>query len=434
MSVVVAIEDVGVCRKQLKIEVPAAAVQAELQRVAEEYRKAARLPGFRKGKVPLEVVRRRFEKEIRQEVIDRLVPRFWRQAEAESELEPLLPPSLADVEFDSESSLVFDAVVEVRPHVELGPIGDFELPQIRIEPTPEEVDEAIEELRRRHGEWVDVDRGAARGDLVAGELTRLGEDEAAGTSQPVSFEVGDPSVWEELTLAATGHSAGGEVELERTTDGETHRYRLRLDNVRERELPPLDDDFAGRVGELEDVAALRREVEERLRAGRRREARRQREEAVLEQLRSRHPLELPQGVVRQETERMVRAYLENLIRQGVDPERAGIDGRQLFEQLEPRGEREVHARLLLDAVAEQSDVQISEAELEASLAALARAQGKSTPAVRQALDRSGRLRELRDQLRRDKALAQLLGESPGTPAADGAAGGGVGSPPPAESG
>ncbi|MDX1385902.1 MAG: trigger factor, partial [Thermoanaerobaculia bacterium] len=251
MSVVVAIEDVGVCRKQLKIEVPAPAVQAELQRVTEEYRRQARLPGFRKGKVPLAVVRKRFEKDIRQEVIDRLVPRFWRQAEAESELEALLPPTLAEVEFDFESSLVFDAVVEVRPRVELGPIGDFELPQIRIEPTPEEVDQAIEEIRRQHGEWVDVKRGAARGDLVAGELTRLGEDEAAATSQPVSFEVGDPSVWEELTLAATGQSAGGEVELERSTDGESRRYRLRVDSVHERELPPLDDAFAAQVGDLE---------------------------------------------------------------------------------------------------------------------------------------------------------------------------------------
>ena len=120
MSVVVSVEDVGPCRKQLTIEVPQPAVEAETRRIVGEFRKRARIPGFRKGKVPAELVRQRYEREIDQEVVDRLVPRYWHQAEAESELDALLPPRVEQVDHDPGVSLRFTATVEVRPQIEIG--------------------------------------------------------------------------------------------------------------------------------------------------------------------------------------------------------------------------------------------------------------------------------------------------------------------------
>lgn len=415
MSVVVSVEDVGICRKQLKIEVPAPAVEAETERVTREYRKAARLPGFRKGKVPLGVVQKRFGEEIRKEVIDRLVPRYWHQAEAESGLEILMPPSVEKVDFEGGASLTFDAVVEVRPEIALGDIDSFELPEADTEPTEGEIDDSIEDLRRRVAEWRDAGRPAARGDLVAGQLGLEPDEDEGGeppAPQPVSFEVGDENVWEELTLAATGKEAGGEARLERQEgpEGPLRRYRLQIEAVRERDLPPLDDEFAAKVGKFDSFEALRTGVAERLRAAKRQQSRRVRERAVLDQLRARHPLELPRGVVDKETENILRSYAEDLAQRGLDPEKADIDWQQLFEQLRPQGEKEVHGRLLLDAVVAELGVEVTEDEFETSLAALARVQGKSTPAVRQALDRAGRLGDLRTQLARDKALKRLMGE------------------------
>ena len=115
MSVVVSSEEVGPCRKQLTIEVPQPAVEAETQRVVGEYRRRAKVPGFRKGKVPAQLVRQRYEREIDQEVVDRLIPRYWRQAEAEGELDALLPPRVESVDHDPGVSLKFTATVEVRP-------------------------------------------------------------------------------------------------------------------------------------------------------------------------------------------------------------------------------------------------------------------------------------------------------------------------------
>ena len=127
MTVVLSVEDVGPCRKQLKIEVPQPALQAETERVVKEYAREARIPGFRKGKVPAGMIKQRFRKEIEQEVVDRLLPRYWHQAEAEQRIDPLLPPEVQDVDHELGQSLTFTAVVETRPPVALGDYRSFDL-------------------------------------------------------------------------------------------------------------------------------------------------------------------------------------------------------------------------------------------------------------------------------------------------------------------
>lgn len=412
MSVILEFEDSGPCQKKLKVEVPAPAVEAETQRVVAEFRRNAKLPGFRKGKVPTELVERKFKSDIDQEVIDRLVPRYWRQAEAEKQLEPLSAPTLDDVDLVPGEGLTFVARVEVRPEIDLGGLDGFDLPEIQTEPTADEVDEALEELRRNAGEWQAVDRAAARGDRVLGEIRRIDDEE--GDPQPYAVELGDERVWEELSLELTGKSAGQEGEFERTqeVDGvsETHGYRVRVDTVQERELPELDDELAGKIGEFETVEALREDLEKRIGASKQQQRRREREKALTDQLRERHPLALPEGVVDNEIEGMLREYAESLASQGVDLEKAGIEWPALAEQVRPQAEKRVHARLLLDAAADQLEVEVEEADFEKALAAIARAQGQTTSAVRQALDRSGRLGGLRASLRRDKTLRRLLGE------------------------
>ncbi len=398
---------------------PAPAVEAELERVAQELRRRVRLPGFRKGKVPFEVVRQRFREDIEREAVERLVPRYWRQAQAEARLEPLLPPRVENVDYKPGLPLVFRATVETRPEIELGELGGFFLPQPAIEVGDAEVDSALAELRRRAARWVPVERPAAAGDLVEGDLAEIPLGAEAGTAtgagQRVAFEVGDPTVWEELWRAAPGVSAGEAFEFNRV-DGEgeamrNRRFRLAVAAVRERELPPLDDELAHRLGKFADLAALTEDVRQSLLAAKRREARRLRERALLDQLRERHPVPLPAGVVEHEVEHLLQDYADGLRLQGVDPQRASIDWRAAAAELKPQAERRVHARLLLDAAAERLGVAASEEELEATLAALGRAQGKSAQAARQALDRSGRLAELKAQLRRDKTLRRLLGET-----------------------
>src|SRR5687767_5782317 len=220
-----------------------------------------------------------------------------------------------------------------------------------------------------------------------------------------------------------GMSAGQTETFERHEEAVQHgdhehpardrRFRIAVTAVKERDLPPLDDEFAKRVGaDFETADQLREAVTLRLRSVKRDERREQRQRALLDQLRERHPLELPQGVVRREVEGIVQDYAENLARRGIDVEHAGIDWNAMANEMLPLAEQRVHARLLLDAISDAESIQVSEEEFELTLAALARARNTSTPALRKSMDENGQLATLRSQLRRDKTIRHLLGEMP----------------------
>ncbi|HEX4961080.1 MAG TPA: trigger factor [Thermoanaerobaculia bacterium] len=423
MSVVLSLQDVGPCRKQVKVEVPAPAVEAETQRVIQEFGQRVRMPGFRKGKVPAEMVRRRFAKDIEHEVKDRLLPRYWKQAQAETSLEPLLPPEVNEVaDLQPGEPLTFVATVETRPQIELRNTQDFDLPNPPTDPGTLEIEETVDSLRKQVAAWVLVARPASRGDRVSLEVTSLASpDHPEGKTDKVQIEVGDPQVWEEMSLAVQGLSVGQETTFERrhehppaTEGGEptvhTQRFRVKVDAVEERDLPPLDDAFAAKVGNFATFEALREAVVRQLQESKQDQRREVRQRALLDQLRERHPLDLPQGVIRKEMEGMVQDYAENLARRGVDVEHAAIDWNRVGEDMQPMAEKRVHSRLLLDAIADAREIVVTEEEFERTLAVLARAQGVSTPVLRRKLDEDGRLASLRAQLRREKVTRALLGE------------------------
>jgi len=421
MSVVLAIEEIGPCRKQLKIEIPAPAVEAESSRVTGEYAKKARIPGFRKGKVPSELVRRHFGDEIRRELIDRLIPRYWRQAAAEKALEPLGPPAVEEIDLREGAPLVFTAVVEVRPEIELRNYRDFALPEPAVEPAAEEVTRALEDLRRSHAEWAAVDRPAAVGDRVKVDVQELDAHPPA-EPQSAEIELGSPRVWEELNLAVTGLAAGQSGQFVRHEgEGEAARERkfeARVVEVQAAKLPELDLEFVRHFGEFASVDAFEADVAHRLRHAKEDDARQERERALLDQLTERHPFELPEGVVRSETEALLREYAEGLVRRGVDLEQADIDWQRIGEEARPHAERRIKARLLLDAIAGRESIEVSEQEFEQALAVLARLQGMASGALRQRLDAADELGAMRARMRREKTVRYLLGEggAPSPPA------------------
>jgi trigger factor len=431
MSVVQSIEDIGPSKKELKIEVPAAAVDAETARVVKDYGRKLKIPGFRPGKVPSGVVRQRFRQDIDREVVERLVPRFWSQAETEAGLDPITPPELAGVEERTEGEpLVFTAQVEVRPEIEIGDLSGFEIPDPPAESTEEEIDAALEDLRRRAGGWTTVERAAGQGDLVSVEIEEVtpGKPEPEEGAEPdrVDVEVGAPQVWEELSLALSGLSAGQKGEFSRMHDeqGEVRErsFKLNVQEVKERELPDVDDALAREVGHFETLAELTDALRERLTAQKTSERNEARERALLDQLRARFPVAVPEGVVNRETESMVREYAESLARQGVDVENAGLDWRAVAEQARPGAEKQAHARLVLDAVAKKEGIAVSDDELDAFLARLASQEGGSPAALRRTLAKDGRLEAVRLRLRRGKTVRRLLGEEePESPAATGGA-------------
>ncbi|MGE0641409.1 MAG: trigger factor [Thermoanaerobaculia bacterium] len=439
MSVVLAVEEVGPCRMQLKIEIPTPAFEAETARVTADYGRKARIPGFRKGKVPANLVRKHFGREIEQEVVERLVPRYWRQAAAEKGIEPLTAPEVSVDPFLAGAPMTFTATVDVRPEIELRNYQDFNLPAPATEPTADEVQRTLDDVRRAHAQWIPVERAAATGDRAKIQITETTAvdpstaDEVA--VQEMEIEVGTPQIWEELSLAVTGLTVGQGSKFRRSEsvtpeaseesalvgpDGERignldkktveRTFDVKLVELSEAKLPALDDEFARHLGKFENIAEVEADVRRRIETAKRDDALRQRETAMLDQLTDRHPFPLPEGVILQETEELLREYAESLVRRGVDLEAAGLDWQKLGEQARPQAERRVKARLLLDAVSAKEGIEVGEEEFEQALAVLARTQGMAAQALRQKLDQGGQLAGLRARMRREKTVRRLLGE------------------------
>lgn len=436
MSVVTAIEDAGPCLKKLTIEIPATAVEAETGRVVEEFSRKVRIPGFRPGKVPTAMVRKRFRSEIEKEIVDRLLPRYWKQAQAEKDIEPLIAPTVDDLKFEDGAPMVVTISVETRPEIALGDYQSFDLPQDSAEPTEQDIDEQIVQLRKQAGRWLPVEREASRGDLVVADMRPVAgahdhgpEDSAAEhgpgsehaheheapRARPLFVEIGAPDSDEELSLALTGQKAGATFRhRQKHGDGEHahfHDFDVTVREVKEQHLPEANDEWAKNVGDFDTLTQLREMVGLRLRERKGDDLRRRRETALLDQLRERHPLALPEGAVRQETERMMQQWAEQISGQGADLQK--IDWERLSGDFREPSEKRVHARLLLDAIARKDGIRLDESVFESFLGLAASQQKTSSLALRQRLAEEGRLEGIRAQMLRDQTLAHLLGEKQG---------------------
>lgn len=440
MSVVTAIEETGPCKKKLTIEIPTTAVEAETGRVVEEFSRKVRIPGFRPGKVPVAMVKKRFREEIEKEIVDRLLPRYWKQAQAEKDIEPLIAPTVDDLKFEDGAPMVVTISVETRPEIALGDYQSFDLPQDSAEASEQDIDEQLERLRKQQGRWIPVDREASRGDLVVADMKPVGshnhghdhghaDDEDASPeafghghdhghehdepkARPLFHEIGAADSDEELSLALTSQKAGYTFRhKQKHGEGEHahfHEFDITVREVKELKVPELDDDWAKQLGDFEGIEQLRGVVAERLSERKKDELRQRRETALLDQLRERHPLALPEGAVRQETERLMQNWAEQIAGQGADLEK--IDWESLSGEFRQPAEKRVHARLLLDAIARKDGIRLDEGYFETFLAAAASQQKVSSLALRQRLAEEGRLEGIRGQMLRDQTLALLLGE------------------------
>ncbi len=442
MTVVVSRREVGVCRQEFDIEVPAGAVDSEYLRVARDYRRRARLDGFRKGKAPLELIRKRFAEAIEGDVSDRLAPKYWLMARDEEDVRAMLPPVVGPVEVVPGQPLRFTITVDVEPEVDLGDDRSFELPEPETEPTEMEVDEVLEQVRLDNSTWVPVDRPAVRGDRVRGRIHRsamsgyrepaAGEEDAHGrdadsrgpATHDIDMELGDEEVWTELTDNLTGLSAGQRASFERLEqedDIEQRRYDVEVDEVLERRLPDVDDDWAGELGAgIESVDDLREEIRGQVRGWKVEAAGREREDALLDQLCERYPVELPEAVVEREALRMARTYANDLTRRGVVPEQEELPWEQMLEAVRPQAGKRAQAKFLLDRIARADAIEATRDDIERSLEIMARVRNTNRGKLRRELARDGGLNVLARRVRRDRTVQALLEANAPADRSDGA--------------
>lgn len=425
MEIRVELEDLSSVKKKLRIEIAAEIARKEVERVANHYKKRVRLPGFRPGKAPVELVKRRFQKDIRQDVLQQLVPESYEQAVKEKGLQPLGRPSLENMDFEEGKPLLYEARFEVEPQVQLPEYRGLEVSAEEKPVTDDEIDQEIENLREKQARLVSTREPSVRdGDYAVVDLQGQALDEpggrpaAKGSRAPIVEENLLLKVGDEKTLQAFNETlAGMKVGEEETCEvqyppkypkaelaGKRVLFNVRLKEVKKKELPEVNDEFARDVGDYETLVQLRGKLKEELEANRLRNRENDLKNRLIDKLIEARDFEVPDVLIEERIDDKIRDLAYNIAAQGVDPSKANVDWSKVRAQLQPEAEKEVRARIILEKIANQENLEVSKEDLESELDQLANSMNRPKEKVRQHFQQENRMENLRHQILTREAL------------------------------
>lgn len=417
--------EVSETQKHLTFEVPSDTVSSEIHRVAGDYGRKARVPGFRPGKVPVGVIKQRYRDQILHDVAHELIPRLVDEALRERGLEPVATPDIRDVVLEEGQPLTFLAQFETIPPIDPGDCTGIALARPPAVLEVGAVDALLERLRERASKWHPVeDRPAAAGDAILMDLTRTpqgdgaaAEDAPAEPMQNVSIELGNPANPPGFDEHLTGVTADQTRDFTVTYPadyepaelaGTTVAYHAVIKGVRRRELPELTDDFAKEVSDLETLDALRDRIRQDLQREAEQEADHKVRHDLLQHLAGRMTAPVPTALVDREIDRRLEEFVRRLMDQGVDPMQAGLDWQEFRERQTPAATETVRSTLVLDAIARREQIEVSDDDVDAEIARFAERAGRTPAAVRARLEQEGGLDRIRTGIRREKTMTWLL--------------------------
>lgn len=419
--------DVSATRKELKIEIDAADVRAELERVTERYAAAVNVPGFRKGRAPNSVVRQRYKNEIRGEVVQNLVPQAINEAIGESALNVIGEP---DIHLDNnealdklgEQPLSIHAHVEVLPEVALGDYKGLEVVRRTRPVTDETVAAMVENLREQSASLQPVEeRGAEAGDTVTVNFTGRYIDPPAEEdikAEDVEVVLGSEGVLADFNEQLTGAKPDDVKTFvvkypadfsSQGLAGKEIEYTATVTAVRRKELPEIDDEWAKTFGEeIDSLDTLRTKLRENLTERASVESDHRLRDEVMGKLVAAHEFEVPESLVKNQSRRLLESTVRDMMQRGMDPRNQELDWENLQGMLEAQATEDLRASILLERIAEAEQIEPSDEEIEREIEVIAEGARQSVEQVRAALTKQGGERSIADRLRHRKALDLLI--------------------------
>jgi trigger factor len=408
------LSDLSPVKKSLAVEVDSEEVSKETAAVLRRYSSQARLPGFRQGKAPTDLVRKRFAKEIEADVQERLISRLWRAAAQEKGLHPLGDPVLDELEHAEGQPFRFKTTFEVLPQFTVKDYRGVEARRPKATISEQEVAETLESIRQSHAKFApDPARLAEVGDVLVADVTEHPEGEEPKTRERMVIEVGGQGNPEVFNAKIAGLSAGTSVEFpvdypadhpSPSLAGKRIGYAIQVHEVRRKEVPPLDDELAKELGDFADLAALEARVREDLQARKEAAAAASARQAVLDKILLANPVALPDILVEEE----IRHRLEDMVREmmfhGMDPRGMELDWKQLRDRQEEPARKIVHARLILDSIAAAESIEVDRNELRERIQKEAARIGEDYETLQARLAKGGGVQALETQLVREKSL------------------------------
>lgn len=414
-------EDLSPIKKSVEVEIPASLVSSEAQKVTTEFSRHAKLPGFRPGKIPANVIRSRFAKEIQEEVISRLLPLSFREAIADKGVEPVGDPELERLDPYIEGAPVkFKANFEVKPKIELHEYRGLEVDDKKIEVTEADVDEMVERLREQASAYRPVtDRGLQDGDFAVIDIASTAEGMEPKTDSG-HFKAGEETPLPEMHDALRGKKPGQTATFEKQygDDASTEAFRgknvkhdVTLKEIRIQEKPDVNDEFAKSVGNWETVAQMREAISADIRRHRELDVLRTKRNQIGDALIAAHDFDVPDTLVEEELGKSLQNYARFLASQGIDIEKADLDWRRIGDDFRPEAVKRVRRGLILEAIAKKEGVAVSDVEVDAEIRRAANEQGREFADVKHHLKHDGSYESLRASLAQEKALELVLKEA-----------------------
>src|SRR5580693_5561171 len=406
------------CRRELDLEIPADVVTKKMESVAKEFSKLARVPGFRPGKAPVALIRKRFAEDIKGEVLQSLVPERVEKAVTEQKLTPVSQPQVEKLDFIEGQPLKFRAVFEVLPEFELGNYKDLELEMPTMDITDDDVTKTLEEMRERAAAFAPVEgRPAENGDFVQLKLT--GSPEGGGDpiqADSVLCHLGAEETMEPFNENLRGANTGDHKNFavaypadypDAKLTGKTYHYAVEVLGIKNKKLPELNDEFAKDVSDAATLDELKKKVSESLEHQRDHRQKELQREKVITELVKLHDFPVPEALVEHQMDVRLERVVRSLAAQGVDPRAVNVDWVTLRRRQEERAKDDVKAELIIDRIAIKEVIDVTDEEVTHELEHMASHGGESAEAIRARLTKQGTLDRMKAKLRSDKTLDWL---------------------------
>ncbi len=415
--------DLSETKKSVAVEIPSDIVDAQIDRVARSYSRQARIPGFRQGKVPATLIKKRFREQILHDVAHDLIPRAIDEVLRERGLEPVDTPDVKDVSLDEGQALTFTATFETLPPIDPGPLNTISLRRPAVTLEDNAVETTLTQLQNRAARFEPVEgRAVDDGDTVTLDVDRkaTAEGEKDDHHHDVVVEIGakanppgfddnlkglEPGAEKSFTIHYPDDYAVKELA------GTSMDYSVKVKDIRKRVLPALDDEFAKDLGEFDTLDALRARIQQDLEREAEQEADRNLRGSVLKELAARVSVDIPDSLVERELDRRTEEFARRLMDQKIDPRRANIDWDQFRDSQRDASRESVKSALVLDEISRRENVTVSEEEIDKDVAQYAERSGLTPAAVRARLEKEGALSRIAAGLRREKTIDYVLSQA-----------------------
>ena len=420
----VSVSDVSGCTKEVHVEVPAETVQDKVNDIYQRISREAKLPGFRKGKAPLDVIKKQYKSNVREEMVQHQLPEFFRTALIDNKIDPVAQPQITHLQFEEGAPMKFVATVEIKPEFKLKDYKGLKLKKEDTNVKEDEVDKALEGLKDQMAEFILVeDRPAKNDDLVVIDFEGKIDGKAFEGGKAVRYPVllGTQGLLKDFESNLIGMKKAETKTFKMTfpadygkkdVAGKEAEFTVTLQELKEKKLPVVDNDFAKKVGQSETVKELREKLESQIKAHKEAEQRSKMIEQIGAKLIADHSFDIPVSLINMEQQRLVQQGVERLKNQGIDVNKLSEEQKKDFvEKLRPVAEKNVHMALIAEKIATAENIKCDDKDFDAYAQKISQNVNQPMDAVKRYLAQQGNLESIKEWIQYEKTLDYLIDQA-----------------------